>query len=451
MHKRFAKIIVALFILFTSSVSLSANAALYVYEGNESGEVIIDTDDVEVLVQKEKLTFEVPEFSDYFKDLASLEEYPSKLSVEYAFYNSGDEDLNLRLMFPLGNIPDSLNVKDLDFDSYNVSLDGEKIAKSLRFSYDREPNVFEREQDLSHLGDDYFENELYDLNKDTKVRIYSFELTLDDEADAYIMTSSKGSLFLSNDLSSFSKDQDRLEFGFARDLKDVQLAVIGDEDLDFNWTFKKLDEKTDGKAALKELKEMDLEEFALSLKIDPNINDRDWFNYFLSYIGRSVDAYEKSAAYIELNTYEYESCAMWWFEYEIAIKKGETVVNTIEAPLFPRINQEYEPTLYEYSYLLSPAKVWQDLESLEIKINTPYYLIEDDFGFKKDSDGYSLELDGLPEGELGFKLAESTELAKVDHGYHKTFETYLFTIFFIIIAIIALAFVLVYKKIRKHK
>ena len=134
MHKRFVKIIVVLFILFISSVSVSANAALYVYEGNESGEVIIYTDDVNVLVKKEKLTFEVPELNDYFKDLASLEAYPSKLSVEYTFYNSGDEDLNLRLMFPLGNIPDSLNVEDLDFDGYDVSLDGEKIEKNLRFS-----------------------------------------------------------------------------------------------------------------------------------------------------------------------------------------------------------------------------------------------------------------------------------------------------------------------------
>ena len=86
MFKRVTGIMCSLLAMLLLSVQVSANSALYFYEGNESGEVIIDTEGVDVFVKKERLTFDIPEFNDYFKELKSFEDYPLKLEAEYTFY-----------------------------------------------------------------------------------------------------------------------------------------------------------------------------------------------------------------------------------------------------------------------------------------------------------------------------------------------------------------------------
>ncbi len=367
------------------------------------------------------------------------------------FYNQSEEDLDLRLMFPVGNIPGSLYILDPNFDYYEVLADGERIDKHLRFSYDQDPNSFEQISDLSYLSDAYGENELYDLNRDTKVRLYTFGFELDDDVDAYLELTSKKDLFLSGDLSFFAKEDNKLEFGFTRGLKQGQIAIINDEAIDLTWRFQKGDERCKGVAYIQDVREMSLEEYVLTIRKNTLISDRDWFNIVLACMGNYLDMQERSACFIDLGMLDsLEFFTMCWFEYELEIKGGQTLVNTVEAPLFPSLNLEYEPTLYEFCYLLSPAGIWRDLEELEIRINTDYYLIDDGMGFVKDEKGYSLKLGQLPKGELEFGLAENIELTKIDHGYQRTFWLFLFPIAsFVIIAIIIIAILLINKIIRK--
>ena len=100
---------------------------------------------------------------------------------------------------------------------------------------------------------------------------------------------------------------------------------------------------------------------------------------------------------------------MRWYVYELTLEPGQTLVNTVEAPMYPSINLRDDPAVYGYTYLLSPAQTWAEFGDLEIVINTPYYLTASTLeGFEKTETGYSLSLDGLPEGDLIFSL--STEL-----------------------------------------
>ena len=99
---------------------------------------------------------------------------------------------------------------------------------------------------------------------------------------------------------------------------------------------------------------------------------------------------------------------MQWYEYEITVGPGERIVNTVTAPIFPSINTRYNPTIYDYTYLLSPAQTWKSFGTLEIVVNTPYYITESSLeGFEKTEDGYKLTLDGLPDSELTFQLCSS--------------------------------------------
>ena len=100
---------------------------------------------------------------------------------------------------------------------------------------------------------------------------------------------------------------------------------------------------------------------------------------------------------------------MRWYEYELEFAPGETLVNRVEAPIYPEIDMGYTPALHTYTYLLSPASTWKSFGSLDVIINTPFYVIGGE-GFTETENGYAKSFDGLPEGELVFSLASSPEV-----------------------------------------
>ena len=94
---------------------------------------------------------------------------------------------------------------------------------------------------------------------------------------------------------------------------------------------------------------------------------------------------------------------MRWYEYTITLEPGQTLKNAVTAPLYPAIDADYTPSIYAYTYLLSPAKTWTQFGELDITVNTPYYMTECGIdGFTRTDSGYALSLPGLPEGELTF-------------------------------------------------
>ena len=99
---------------------------------------------------------------------------------------------------------------------------------------------------------------------------------------------------------------------------------------------------------------------------------------------------------------------MRWYEYTITLEPGQTLKNAVTAPLYPAIDADYTPSIYAYTYLLSPAKTWTQFGELDITVNTPYYMTECGIdGFTRTDSGYALTLPGLPEGELTFTLSEA--------------------------------------------
>jgi len=101
---------------------------------------------------------------------------------------------------------------------------------------------------------------------------------------------------------------------------------------------------------------------------------------------------------------------------------------------------------------LSPAKGWASFGSLQIQINTPYYLLESSLnGFEKTDGGYKLTADRLPEGELTFELSESQKpKAEINVGWIFIF-VFIGLIFFVILEFVALAITLTVFGVRKFK
>ena len=99
---------------------------------------------------------------------------------------------------------------------------------------------------------------------------------------------------------------------------------------------------------------------------------------------------------------------MRWYEYEITLDPGERIVNAVTAPIYPAIDENWEPALHEYTYLLSPAKKWAEFGTLDIVINTPYHITDSALGeFTETQNGYQQSFTGLPDGELSFTLCSA--------------------------------------------
>lgn len=143
-----------------------------------------------------------------------------------------------------------------------------------------------------------------------------------------------------------------------------------------------------------------------------------------------------------------------WNEYEISLEPGETIVNKVTAPIYPSINMEYKPYVYEYIYLTSPAKLWGDFGELKIVINTPFYMTDSsEKGFKKTETGYELMMKGLPEEELEFSLSE-VKNPKIDPDiiwYEITLIIYVLGVPLLMVALLILLFWLVRRLREKEK
>ena len=101
----------------------------------------------------------------------------------------------------------------------------------------------------------------------------------------------------------------------------------------------------------------------------------------------------------------------------------------------------YEPTIYEYTYLLSPAKSWKSFGTLDIVVNTPYYMTESGSeGFERTEMGYSCHLTGLPEGELTFTLCSQSE-AKAPAFYNNEVQILVIVLGIGVFAAIAVLFI----------
>ena len=141
---------------------------------------------------------------------------------------------------------------------------------------------------------------------------------------------------------------------------------------------------------------------------------------------------------------------MRWFEYELTVGPGERVVNTVTAPLYPAINTNYDPSIHTYTYLLSPAQTWRSFGTLDIRINTPYFITESSLkGFEKGEGGYILSLDGLPEGELVFVLSADKHPAR-SPIYLVYLISYL-PLLLPILAVILLPIVMIIVLVRRRK
>ena len=431
---------VALICAFMMSATLvipaSANSAQTQWEGVDSAGAIVRDGGSPIIVEKELLTFDIQEFPDnHYFDLDSYLAYSGKVTAEYTFFSPADYAVTATLLFPFGCEPmyATNEYYGKDTEKYDILIDGQPVEKVMRYTLSSGFDQFELEADLALLHDDYVTDSFYTLDLPVTKYVFmpsgvdtetygaadaGFDMVRDDPERRIYFVDQNG--------LHTQEDGDLRVHSGVENGEAITVYVIGQDYAEFpQWKFYQNGgvedgEEINGTMTLESREELSFRDLALSKwSADSGVSEIDWYNAIVAMLTASSDSAGSNLHLWDFGSLDLSKYLMRWYEYEISVGPGERIVNTVTAPIYPSINARYEPPIYEYTYLLSPAKTWAEFGNLDIVVNTPYYMtVSGPEGFQYNNPGYELHLTGLPEGELTFTLcAEKDPKAPSAIGY----------------------------------
>lgn len=404
--------------------SASANSGPSYWYGTTSTGVLFTGENCPLQVEKEVLTFDLNEFPKDNGIVDEFLEYSGKVTAEYTFKNPTENEITATLAFPFGTKPsyapdydeEGNRIKDVDTSKYTVQTDGEDASPTLRHTF-RGNNDFDFGTDVKKIRDDFADDKFYKPD----LAVYKYEFTATAETDEVFY--SVADIPFDNTktkIASYNYTYDNYEGVISvtwchQTSASNTFYVIG-EDIDISkiqWKFyveksKRVPiigwhwykEYVNGSAKVNSAGETTFKEFVLKdREEDDAVSEIDFYNGVLDYL----NSYFSSSLPINGGSY-FKNRAMRWYVYDLTVAAGQSVTNTVIAPMYPTIYGNYSPYVYGYEYYLSPAANWSSFGSLEININTPYFITDGDENFKKTDNGYSYKTNGLPQGELRFSL-----------------------------------------------
>lgn len=432
--KPIAVMLCVLLLISICAVPVFANSAQSYWEGvDQSGAIIVDGDSP-IIVEKELLTFDLQEFpKNYYREVEEFLAYTGKVTAEYTFYNPSNMTVTAKLLFPFGcqaqyadfyDYENGVRINNVDTGKYGILVNGQKIEKKIRHTLSSHSQQFVLDKDLGLVSDTFVQDDFY--SPELTVTKYTFKISgVDTEkykvADVgFDVPQGMGSYRVyfpeQNGAHTQKNKEMRIHTGVQKNEREFDLYVFGTPFTTMpEWKVYENggvedNEVIAGTVELIGTETLTFKDFALANWNEKSgISDVDWYNATVAEIKDSNSHYDN---YPIAEHYRYadgfQGSLMRWYEYEITVEAGERIVNTVTAPIYPSIDLRYKPDVFGYSYLLTPAKTWKSFGELEIVINTPYYVSSCSIdGFTKTESGYTVKLDGLPEGELTFNLSTS--------------------------------------------
>lgn len=418
--KRLLCVLLVLLLLFGGVRSANANSAQSYWEGVDRAGVVITGDNCPIVVEHELLTLDLQEFPQpYYNNEEDFLAYPGKVTAQYTFYNPSAMTVTAKLLFPFGSQPWYGAGTDADAVKYDILVDGKPVEKKIRHTLSS--GDFRLDTDLPLVSDDFVEDTFY--SPDLTVTAYKFAISgLDSDTYKAAVVGfdvPKGlgnqRFYLPEQRGAQRQDNGAMRiFASAKNAHVFSLYVFG-EPLTTMPTFQfyqnggaEDSQRISGTATLSHTETLTFKEFALdNWSEETGVSEMDWYNATVADLNNNAKNREHPFVY-RANYGSFTDSLMRWYEYEITVAPKTRIVNTVTAPIYPSIDLNYDPDLYGYNYLLSPASTWKSFGSLDIVINTTFYMTHCTLNsFQKTDTGYKASFDGLPNGELYFELSTS--------------------------------------------
>ena len=415
-------------LLLTSAVS--ANSAQMAWSGVTATGTIITDQNCPIVVESELLTFDINEFPKEYYGPDAVDEYlayDGRVTAQYTFYNPADYTVTATLVFPFGRLPEYSYVSKealflSDSDRYGITVNGEKIPMTIRHTLSE--RYFDIASDIPRLKDSFTDDEFYYPEMPVYCETVKVTGITDENGRANILlrwhdySTDKRTIIVEPQGDGVVRGYFTDKNAFRQWVYNgcvIKVWYFGEYHGSPEWML--YDGKLyDGEEPTNtisgtvetsgEAEEMTFMDFAMQgYTEDSGISRADWYNARVDDINRNAIFYGDSCAFTR---YDLIHIMLRWYQYEITLQPHQRITNTVTAPIYPSINAAYNPNIYGYTYLLSPARTWSDFGALDIVVNTPFYITESNIGgFEKTDGGYTLSLNGLPEGELTFTVSES--------------------------------------------
>mgnify|MGYP004560499481 FL=1 len=407
------------------AVPIQANSAQRHWSGTDSTGALVKDKNCPLVVDKELLTFDVQEFpKNYYNSTEEFLAYTGKVTAEYTFRNPADYTVTATLVFPFGNLPhygeyiyDSPTDKYIavsDTEKYGVKVNGKLIKATVRHTLKYRGTPFSLDEDMPKLTAGYISDSFFRPDLPVWVQQYSVEgISAENQVAtaAFVLredSSKTRVLWAEKNGIATLKDGIRIS-GWTKTGDTLTVYIFGEPPKDgITWSLYEngaCEKKIDGNITLKYSEQMTFRDFVFrEYDNSSGISESDWYNAQVAFMNDGSKDWMYGGIYAD----KYSFSLMRWYEYTLTLEPGQTLTNTVTAPLYPTIDAGYTPSIYTYTYLLSPAKTWAQFGELKIVVNTPYYMTENNQGnFSGTEKGYELTLPGLPEKELTFTLSES--------------------------------------------
>ena len=432
-NKIVAALLLSVLLCAVLALPASANSAPSYWEGTDTVGAVVSEGDCPLVVEHETLTFDIGEFpASYYADKKDFLAYNASVTAEYSFYNPTDMTVTAKLLFPYGQTPvygDYFYDENGEPDSpdlsgkYGAQVNGQSVQTTVRYAWGYRYQMENALECVDRIHDTYYEEGF--LKRDLPVHVYTY--TVDGvpagnnaaTVGAYFDHDAKRTMVLMENSNGGNVHGEGVKLGrFVHNDRQVVLYVFGEDIGEVEWKLYEnggMKTEIEGSVTLTSRETVTFEQIAMQ-KHDAasGVPAHDWFNAIVANL--EDNKWDDHGIYMnDIREWDISNELLECFEYELTLAPGERLTNTVTAPLFPTINGDYEPAIYHYVYLLSPASRWADFGTLDIYINTPFYMVDiapegvafD--AFEKTDTGYAAHLEGLPIGELRFVLSTEPE------------------------------------------
>ena len=403
----------------------------------------------EVYVAKESYEFNIlnlPSMS------GTNEKYKSRLTTKYTLVNPTDKDASFKIDIPIN---ETIEYHALTKYNYKFYLNGEKITPVERYSFKEEhDSIFDEARDLALLADDYIYDDFF--NNEATVTKYTIKvegatetnpanlhMTMhvpkEDMGVRYLLINSSQIIKeISDKAEEFDLKLTRIENG------SYEVYLIGKpyEEMP-SWTLVDANNQpADGSVSMVEDCTMSFSELVHANKIyQTEISDMDWYNIVVSdfMLARENNHFVGN---LSAHKSQYLNNTWQWYEIEVSIKAGESIDLRLEQPIYPTVDTEYDSYTYEFGALIS-SMPHESTASVEIKVNTGYYMIDCSADYTAGDGSNSFDFENasdIDDGRFSFTLCESQNPTKPKGGLFKRIGN---AIMFIILVILDFLFSIV--------
>ncbi len=320
-------------------------------------------------------------------DNGNFQDYATSVNATTVYQNVSDKDAVVRACVYVGTQADKFS---LFGEFYSVVADGAEAEGKDRYAYRGKYSFDNDEKTISSLNDERRTDGRFDANTVVTEYVYRVACDTDGEFELFV-TADTG-----EDLAFFAEGEKHLEGDDfiiyrinAKDGDEIKCyAVGGDTNIEF--VAEKDAKELNCVADMVVKRESGLSDFADgSCVIGDSESARvDWFNLLTDYLEDGIS--DKDSDPFTATEEFAEKYVALIKEYGFEVKAGDSVSCGYSAPLFPHIDENYEPNYYRYEFSAEKNGESADGCITQYIIKTPYCLTGLP-GAEKTEEGYEFK------------------------------------------------------------